>query len=99
MLQLATPVIAGVGVAQLPVGLLAIPVVTVLFPALSARANVAAADGFRRTIAGGLNALTFTMLPATAGLIILATDAIRILFERGAFGPTETARTAEMLVW
>ena len=128
MLQLAPPVVAGAGVAQLnfvvdrvlasglsegaisvlnyaqrvaqlPIGLVATPVVTVLFPALSSRAHDVDQQHLRPLIVNGLNALTFTMLPLSAGLILMAEDVVRILFERGAFGPTDTVRTAGVLRW
>jgi putative peptidoglycan lipid II flippase len=37
--------------------------------------------------------------PATVGLILLRTPITRLLFERGQFGPVETAATATALIW
>ena len=41
--------------------------------------------------------LAFLTLPATAGLLVLAEPIVRLLYERGRFGPASTAGTAAAL--
>ena len=51
----------------------------------------------RRTIADGLSLMLMLNVPATVGLIVLATPIVRVIFERGAFTPADTAATAAAL--
>src|SRR5207249_1592111 len=57
----------------------------------------------RAGLAGTLNfALrlgVYVSVPATIGLVALRTPIVRLLFERGRFGPAETAATADALAW
>jgi putative peptidoglycan lipid II flippase len=82
---------------QLPLGLLGVAVATVIFPLLSRHA----ARGDRRRAAADLTAgLRLALLlgiPASAGLILLAEPAARLLFERGEFTASDTARTARVI--
>jgi putative peptidoglycan lipid II flippase len=38
-------------------------------------------------------------VPATVGLVMLRTPIVRVLFERGRFGPAETSATSDALAW
>jgi len=79
-------------VVTVPQGLLAGPLITVLYPALAARTAVEDMAGFRAALKQGMNVLAFMLIPITAGVIVLRYDIIRFLFQRGAFD----ARAAEM---
>ena len=81
----------------LPIGLFGVSIATATLPAVSrhaARSDEAAA---RRTIADGLSLMLMLNVPATVGLILLATPIIRVIFERAAFTPADTAATAGAL--
>ncbi len=82
---------------QLPLGVFAVSIATALLPRLSA----ARARGQRGRFAGylgdGVAASALVLVPATIGLLVLGADVIRLLFEHGSFGPTETVRTAGAL--
>ena len=54
-------------------------------------------DGFRHTVALGLRQIAFMLIPASVFTAILATPITRIVYERGACGPDETAVTAGAL--
>jgi putative peptidoglycan lipid II flippase len=41
----------------------------------------------------------YVSVPATVGLVMLRTPIVRVLFERGRFGPAETSATADALAW
>jgi putative peptidoglycan lipid II flippase len=41
----------------------------------------------------------YVSVPSTVGLVVLRAPIVRALFERGRFGPAETAATAEALAW
>ncbi|OAT80346.1 murein biosynthesis integral membrane protein MurJ [Desulfotomaculum copahuensis] len=79
-------------VVTIPQGLLATPLITVLYPSLTEHTAVDDPAGFRSTLKHGMNMLAFLLIPLTAGIIVLRHDIIRFLFERGAFD----ARAAEM---
>ena len=51
----------------------------------------------KQTLAFSLTVVFMVVLPASAGLIALAPDIIRLLFERGQFDAESTMRTASVL--
>jgi putative peptidoglycan lipid II flippase len=83
---------------QLPLGIIGVAIGTVILPLLSRQLrggqDGAAAHTQNRAIEMGL----LLTLPAAAALIVLAQPIIQVLFERGAFGPAETAATAAALM-
>jgi putative peptidoglycan lipid II flippase len=84
-------------VAQLPLGVAGIAVGTALLPLLArqlrAGENESAMANQNRAIEFGL----LFALPAAVALWILAEPIIRLLFERGRFGPEETLRAGAAL--
>lgn len=82
---------------MLPQGMFSVAVATVLFPRLSRLATREDMDGFRHTVALGLRQIAFTLIPASVFTAVLATPITRIVYERGAWGPHETAVTAGAL--
>jgi putative peptidoglycan lipid II flippase len=82
---------------MLPQGIFAVAVATVLFPRLSRLAAREDLDGFRHTVALGLRQIAFMLVPASVFSAVLATPITRIIYERGAWGPHETAVTAGAL--
>jgi putative peptidoglycan lipid II flippase len=79
----------------LPITLLAGPIATAVFPALSSMAADSSArsgmdDKVRRTVA----LLAYIVIPSSVGIVVLATPVTRLLFQRGAFDATATAITA-----
>jgi putative peptidoglycan lipid II flippase len=89
--QLAPAAIdAAFRIYMLPQGIFSVAVATVLFPALSRLAARADVEGFRDTVALGLGQIGFLLIPASAVGAVLAEPIVRLLYERGAFGPAET---------
>ncbi|MDQ7858974.1 MAG: murein biosynthesis integral membrane protein MurJ [Armatimonadota bacterium] len=84
-------------IAQAPVGILAISVATVLFPGMSRLAASGQREALGRTTALGLRSVLFLMLPVSAGLVVFARPVVRLLFERGQFGPAATEAVAATL--
>ncbi len=82
---------------MLPQGIFSVAVATVLFPRLSRLATREDMDAFRHTVALGLRQIAFMLVPASVFSAILATPITRIIYERGAWGPEETAVTAGAL--
>ncbi len=84
-------------VAQAPVGVLAISVATVLFPGMSQLAAAGERVALRQTTSLGLRSMVFLMLPVSAGLVVFAQPVVKVLFERGQFGPGATTVVAACL--
>jgi putative peptidoglycan lipid II flippase len=86
-------------VMEFPLGVFGIALASAALPAMARQG----AAGDRRAVAETLNfALRMSFYiaaPATLGLILLRTPITRVLFERGQFGPAETAATASALAW
>jgi putative peptidoglycan lipid II flippase len=82
---------------QAPLGILAISVATVLFPGMSRQAAAGDQPALRESTGVGLRALLFLVTPVSAALVVFAAPVIRLLFERGEFGPQATATAAAAL--
>ncbi len=82
---------------MLPQGMFSVAVATVLFPALSRLAARADLDGFRETVTLGLRQITFLLVPAGVVSAVLAEPIVRLLYERGEFGPDQTPVVAGAL--
>jgi putative peptidoglycan lipid II flippase len=82
---------------MLPQGMFSVAVATVLCPALARLAARADTDGFRRTVSLGLRQIAFLLVPASVASALLAEPIVRLLYERGEFGPHETEVVAGAL--
>jgi putative peptidoglycan lipid II flippase len=78
-----------------------VAIATVLFPTLSRYASEARRtgeyDGFRRTVSIGLRQIAFLLVPAAVVSAVLAEPIVRLLFQRGAFQPSQTPVVASAL--
>lgn len=84
-------------VVQAPIGILAISVATVLFPGMSQQAAAGDRSGLREASSAGLRGIVFLTLPVSAALVIFAAPVVRVIFERGEFGPDATGVVAACL--
>ena len=82
---------------QLPLGVVGIAVATAILPPLSRQVRAGNEAEAVATQNRGIELALLLTLPAAAGLAILAQPILAVLFQRGAFGPTETAETAAAL--
>jgi putative peptidoglycan lipid II flippase len=82
---------------MLPQGMFSVAVATVLFPSLSRLAARGDLDGFRATVALGLRQIAFLLVPASVICAVLAEPIIRLVYQRGAFGPGQTPVVAGAL--
>jgi putative peptidoglycan lipid II flippase len=81
----------------LPIGLFGVSVATATLPAVSRHAAQQDGRAVRGTVADGLSLMMMLNVPATVGLLVLATPIVRVIFERGAFTPDATLATAGAL--
>jgi putative peptidoglycan lipid II flippase len=82
---------------MLPHGLIALSLATVLFPDMARQYAAGDRATLRATALGGVRAVLFLALPASAILGVLALPVLRALYQRGAFDATSAALTAEAL--
>lgn len=84
-----------------PLGIFAAALGTVLLPVFSGFAVRSEMDEIRRTLNESLRAIAFVMVPASVGLVVLATPIIRLSYEwpGGAFDATSTVMTMRALVF
>jgi putative peptidoglycan lipid II flippase len=84
---------------QLPQGIFSVAIATVLFPTLARFANAGEIDNLRATMANGMRQILFVLVPAAAAILALSEPMIRLVYQRGAFSPGETAVVATALFW
>src|SRR3954452_2243785 len=84
---------------QLPQGLFSIAVATILFPTMSRYAARGARDDLRRTMGTGVRQISLLLIPSAVLMAVLAEPIIRLVYQRGAFGPGATDLTSTALVW
>ena len=83
----------------LPLGVFATALGTVLLPVFSGQATREESDGMKTTINRSLRSLLFVMIPAAAGLLVLARPIVEVAFERGEFDAWSTTLTARALAF
>lgn len=81
----------------LPIGLFGVSIGTATLPAVARHVAQQDEPAARRTIADGLSLMTMLNVPATVGLMLLATPIVRVIFERNAFTSADTIATAAAL--
>lgn len=86
-------------VMEFPLGVFGIALASASLPAMSRQAAAGDGPGLAATLSFTLRLGLYIAVPATVGLVILRTPIIRVLFERGQFGPTDTVATAQALAW
>ena len=79
---------------QLPLGVVGIAIGTVLLPDLSRRLRAGDGAGARDSLNRGAEFALALTLPAAVALVVIAVPLTAVLFQRGAFGPEDTANTA-----
>ena len=79
---------------QLPLGVVAIAVGTVLLPELSRRLQAGDSTGGREAFNRGTEFALLLTLPAAVALVVIAWPITEVLYQRGAFGAEDTAATA-----
>jgi putative peptidoglycan lipid II flippase len=83
----------------LPIGLFGVSVATASLPTVSSFAARGDMDGVRSTVSSGLRLMLMLNVPATVGLIALASPIVGLIYERGRFEPSDTAATAAALMF
>ena len=86
-------------VMEFPLGVFGIALASAALPAMARQGASGDVRGVAVTLNFALRMSFYIAAPATVGLIVLRTPITRVLFERGEFGPAQTAATATALLW
>lgn len=86
-------------VANLPLGVFSVAIITVLYPLLSRQASEGDLRGLKETFSLGIREIGYVMVPATVGLIVLSHPVIKLLFEYNQFGASDTERVSSILIF
>ncbi|MDD5621618.1 MAG: murein biosynthesis integral membrane protein MurJ [Actinomycetota bacterium] len=86
-------------VANLPLGVFSVAIITVLYPLISRQAAGDDIKGIKESFSLGVREIGYMMIPATSGLVILSYPIIKLLFERYNFVPADTERVAYILIF
>ena len=84
---------------MLPQGMFSVAVATVLFPTLARFAARGDYDRLRSTMASGMRLILLLLIPATAAILVLSEPMIRLVYQRGDFGPGATELVSTALFW
>lgn len=77
---------------QIPIGVIGVPLGTVLLPSLSREAALGGTDAFRRLLVRGLGMLAWVMIAITALGVVVSWDVVRF-----AYGPSHLS--AQVMEW
>ena len=83
----------------LPIGLFGVSIATAAVPAIAAMAARDDRAGTLQVVSRGLRLMLMLNVPATVGLIALASPIVALIFERGNFSPADTPATAAALMF
>jgi len=78
----------------MPIGLFGVSIATAALPTLSRQAAEGHVASMRDTVSSGLRVMLMLNVPATAGLIALASPIISLIYQHGSFTRGDTAATA-----
>jgi putative peptidoglycan lipid II flippase len=84
---------------QLPYGIVAVSLMSALQPELAERWSRQDRAGFRRQLAEGLRLVTAVIVPAAAGMVLLARPLIGVALQHGHLDPQAARTTAAVVAW
>jgi putative peptidoglycan lipid II flippase len=79
---------------MLPQGMFSVAIATVLFPRLSRLASRGDTASFKDTVSSGIRQIAFMLAPMAVVSAVLAEPIVRILYQRGQWGPGQTPEVA-----
>ncbi|MDD2431585.1 MAG: murein biosynthesis integral membrane protein MurJ [Firmicutes bacterium] len=81
----------------LPIGIVVSAVVTAIYPTMSQAAATKNRQQFVSSVDSSIRIMSFLVLPMMIGLLVLTTPIVQVVYERGAFGPSDSIQTATAL--
>lgn len=86
-------------IIQLILGIFITAIVTVVFPILSEEYHKGNVESLKNIMNYGINLILVITVPAMVVLITLSEPLVKLLFERGEFGPRATYMTSQALIY
>lgn len=83
---------------ELPLGVVAVSIAVATLPSLSASTARGDMSAYKSTLLSSLRQLLFLVLPAAAGLMVLAVPIMSTVFQRGEFNHADSLASANALV-
>jgi putative peptidoglycan lipid II flippase len=83
----------------MPIGIFGVSVATAAIPELARQAAGHAYGEMRSTLSWSVRLMLMLSVPATVGLMVLATPIVDLIFRHGAWGPDDTAKVASALLF
>jgi putative peptidoglycan lipid II flippase len=84
---------------QLPYGVVAVSIITALFPTLSEKYVLKDKGELIETTSLGIRTTAFVVIPASVGYAVLATPIVRLLLQRLNFGTRDTEMLASVVFY
>ena len=84
---------------QLPYGIIAVSIITALFPTLSEQSVRSERDRIIGSTSLGVRTTAFVLIPASVGFAVLAQPIVRLLFQHLNFKPHDTNMLASVLLY
>ncbi len=84
---------------QFPLGVFGVAVATVAGAGVAEKAAARDLPAVRETVGQAMRLVAFLNVPSAAGLVVLASPIIAVIFEHGRFGAEDTQGTAQALVF
>lgn len=84
---------------QLPLGVFGMGVSMVILPTLAGLKARGEMDNFRKMFSQGIRLVLTLTVPAAVGLAVLRVPLVRLLFEGGAFTPSDTVMAAQAVLF
>ncbi len=82
---------------ELPIGVFAVAISTVVFPLISKHAAAGDWPNLASAYRKGMRLILVINVPAAVGLVVLAVPIVRLLFQRGAFSSADTGLMTPVL--
>ncbi len=83
----------------MPIGIFGVSVATAAIPDLARQAATDAYAEMREIISFGVRLMLMLSVPASVGLMVLAVPIVELIFQHGAFGPSDTQKVATALLF
>jgi putative peptidoglycan lipid II flippase len=84
---------------QFPLGVFGVAIATVAGAGVAQRAAARDLPAVRETLGQAMRLVAFFNVPSAAGLMVLASPIVAVIYEHGRFGPQDTSGTAQALLF
>lgn len=84
---------------QFPLGVFGVAIATVAGAGIAQKAAARDLPAVKETMGAALRMVAFLNVPSAVGLMVLAEPIIGLIYQHGRFGPSDTAATAQALLY